>query len=298
MEAAGYAIREVDPFEARLDIQLSHRELSSHASRIRLMWQAMRPVIIKNFPESSGISTNIETYLQSMDDIYATDAYHSLSIEGYRVNPELIERVRRGDWNPDHNTQDQKHRDALAARGYFQAFQAVKKSVRAVLQKKNPGQVADRDHGDWYRELFAPTVAAGIIKPVSLAGYRNDRVFIRNSMHIPLSPNAVRDVMPIFFELLEAEEHPAVRVVLGHFIFVYIHPYMDGNGRMGRFLMNLMLAAGGYPWTVIPVEQRADYVTALEEASVKQDILPFCHFLSDLVRSAMNRSLGARLPEP
>jgi hypothetical protein len=36
-----------------------------------------------------------------------------------------------------------------------------------------------------------------------------------------------------------------VRVVLGHFIFVYIHPYMDGNGRMGRFLMNVMLAGGG-----------------------------------------------------
>jgi len=39
-------------------------------------------------------------------------------------------------------------------------------------------------------------------------------------------------------------------MVLGHFVFVYIHPYLDGNGRIGRFLMNLMLAAGGYPWTV------------------------------------------------
>jgi Fic family protein len=44
----------------------------------------------------------------------------------------------------------------------------------------------------------------------------------------------------------------SVRVVLGHFVFVYIHPYIDGNGRMGRFLMNLMLASGGYPWAVIP----------------------------------------------
>jgi hypothetical protein len=45
----------------------------------------------------------------------------------------------------------------------------------------------------------------------------------------------VRDAMPAFFALLREEEHPAVRVVLSHFIFVYIDPYMDGNGRMGRF---------------------------------------------------------------
>ncbi|WP_317503891.1 Fic family protein [Idiomarina sp. HP20-50] len=37
---------------------------------------------------------------------------------------------------------------------------------------------------------------------------------------------------------------------------VYIHPYFDGNGRIGRFIMNLMLASGGYPWTVVPVERR------------------------------------------
>jgi len=40
--------------------------------------------------------------------------------------------------------------------------------------------------------------------------------------------------MPSFFELLAEEQDPAVRVVLGHFVFVYMHPYMDGNGRMGR----------------------------------------------------------------
>ena len=57
---------------------------------------------------------------------------------------------------------------------------------------------------------------------------------------------------------LEAETEPSVRVVLGHFIFVYIHPYLDGNGRMGRFFMNVMLASGGYPWTIIPVERRED----------------------------------------
>jgi Fic family protein len=60
--------------------------------------------------------------------------------------------------------------------------------------------------------------------------------------------------MPAFFDHLREEEHPGVRTVLGHWVFVYIHPYLDGNGRMGRFLMNVMLASGGYPWTVVPVD--------------------------------------------
>jgi hypothetical protein len=78
-------------------------------------------------------------------------------------------------------------------------------------------------------------------------------------MHMPLNRDAVRDAMPALFDLLREETDPGVRVVLGHFVFVYIHPYMDGNGRMGRFLMNTMMASGGYPWTVIPVGERSAY---------------------------------------
>ncbi len=92
--------------------------------------------------------------------------------------------------------------------------------------------------------------------------------------------------MPAFFGLLQNEAEPAVRVVMGHFIFVYIHPYFDGNGRMGRFLMNVMLASGGYPWTVVPVERRDDYMAALEKASAEGNIVPFARFLGQLVGSS------------
>ena len=89
--------------------------------------------------------------------------------------------------------------------------------------------------------------------------------------------------MPTLFDLLMEEDNPAVRVVLGHFIFVYIHPYFDGNGRMGRFVMNLMLAAGGYPWLIVPIERREEYMQALEAASVKGDIKPFTLFLASVM---------------
>jgi Fic family protein len=112
-------------------------------------------------------------------------------------------------------------------------------------------------------------------------------------MHVPLNRDAVRDAMPAFFDLLTEEQDPGVRVVLGHFVFVYIHPYMDGNGRMGRFLMNLMMAAGGYPWTVVPVGDRNTYMAALEKASVGEDIGPFAEFLAKLVEK---RLAGEPLP--
>jgi Fic family protein len=135
--------------------------------------------------------------------------------------------------------------------------------------------------------MFGPSVTAGLLRTADLAGYRNDQVYISHSMHVPPRYEAVRHCMPAFFDLLREEPEPSVRVVLGHFVFVYIHPYMDGNGRIGRFLMNVMLAAGGYPWTVIPIEKRDDYMNALESGSVEQDIAPFAFFLGRLVSESL-----------
>jgi len=287
MRAAGYTVREQDPFETRIDIALPRPGISPYAGRLRLMWAEMRPLVIERFPAPPGLPAEGAAYLRGVQDAYVTDAYHSLSIEGYRVGPGLIERVRGGHWNPEANRQDREHRDALAARGYWQAFQAVQRSLDLVLRGGNPGEVAEADQPTWYQQMFAPGVVAGILQPADLAGYRNGPVFIRRSMHLPPSREAVRDAMPVFFELLMHEAHPAVRAVLGHFFFVYIHPYPDGNGRMGRFLMNLLMAAGGYPWTVVPFERRDAYMGALEDASVRQDITAFADFLAQLVEEGM-----------
>ncbi len=285
MKAAGYTVREFDPFTEPSPMIFTKREPSPYVSRIRLMWESMRKPVLEHFPDPPGPPIDKATYLKQVEDIYTSDAYHSLSIEGYQVSHELIERVKAGSWNPDENDYDRNHRNALAARGYWQAFQAVEGSIGKILGGENPGLIVQKDHSTWYRELFAPSVTAGILKPSDLAGYRNGPVYIRKSMHVPPNKDAVRDLMPAYFELLENEPEAPVRVVLGHFIFVYIHPYMDGNGRIGRFLMNTMMASGGYPWTVIPVERRDDYMSALESASVDQDIAPFTKFLKQITHT-------------
>ena len=283
LREAGFKCHEKDPFEQPNPTFIAKRETSPYVNRLRLMWQEMRDPVLKVFPEPPGLPTDPNTYLKQVDDLYVSDAYHSLSIEGYRVTPDLIQKIRTGDWNPDNSHADREHRSALAARGYWEAFQEVKSSLQKILSGDNAGQVVDADHGNWYRKLFAPSVATGILRAGDLAGYRNDQVYIRRSMHVPPHKEAVRELMPTFFELLQEEAEPAVRVVLGHFFFVYIHPYMDGNGRIGRFLMNAVLASGGYPWTIVPVEKRDSYISSLETASVKQDISAFAEFLAEIV---------------
>jgi hypothetical protein len=284
MKAAGHTVRESDPFDHRIEGFTFTRDSSPYVHRIRLMWNKMRGDIIGKFPAPPARRNDTDAYLEAVDDIYVTDAYHSLSIEGYRVTRDLIERVRSGNWNPDANEADRQQRDTMAARGYHLCFQAVRKSVERVLGGENAGKVADDDHAGWYRQMFGPSVETGLVDAASLAGYRNAPVYIRGSQHRPLNVEAVRDTMPLFFDLLAEETDASVRIVLGHFIFVYIHPYMDGNGRMGRFLMNVMMAAGGYNWTVIPVEARNDYMRALEAASFRQDIVPFTEFLAERIR--------------
>ena len=61
--------------------------------------------------------------------------------------------------------------------------------------------------------------------------------------------------------------------------------------------MNVMLAAGGYPWTVIPVERRDAYMTALEAASVEQNISPFAEFLAELVSKGLAERGPPRVPK-
>ena len=270
----------VNPFELPEPTIAPSKERSPYVLRLRSMWAGWRQDVINAFPPAPGIEKQSADYLAQVDERYVSDAYNSLSIEGYRVNDALIERVARGDWNPDGDPEQNKTKDALAARGYYQAFQAVRESIGKVLANDNAGLVVKRDHHDWYAELFGPSVSAGIVEASQLIGYRRGPIFIRNSLHTPLPSQALLDSLETLWDLLEAEPEASVRAVLGHHLFVFIHPYYDGNGRIGRFLMNTLLASGGYPWTVIRMSRRDVYMKALEAASVKGQITPLAEFIA------------------
>jgi len=280
MRAAGHVIRETDPFTTNAGMPALPLA-SPAATRIRALWERFRGSVLEHVGSAPGLPPDPERFLGAVDDIFRTDAYHSLSIEGYPVSPELIDRVRSGDWDPEGTDRD--HRDALAAFGYWRAFRRVRDAVALVLRGQGAAGLARREHHEWYRELFAPSVTAAIVPPSALAGYRSQPVYIRGSRHVPPRADTVPAAMEALFDLLEDEPEPAVRAVLGHWALGYIHPWPDGNGRMARFLMNLMLCSGGYAWTVIRVEDRAEYMASLDEASSGQRFEPFARFIAERV---------------
>jgi fido (protein-threonine AMPylation protein) len=294
MKAAGHDVRISNPFAPQHAFGSLHIGVPPIVGRLQSFWNLHRDAIVATFPKAPGLPKDTESYLKFVDEIFRSDAYHSLSIEGYLVTPELIERVRGGAWNPQTREADRKDRDALAARGYWQAFQKVKDTVAQIIKGADAGKLVRRAHRDWHREMFQPSVAAGLIDTAALAGYRSHAVFLQGSRHVPPRWEIVPDAMEAMFDLLQNEKEPAVRIVLGHWLFGFIHPYPDGNGRMARFLMNAMLASGGYPWTVIRVEDRDAYMEALERASVQMDIGPFVSFIAERVKWSLEQGAKSR----
>ena len=286
LQAAGFTLKPQNPFEGPARLPSGVALQSPYAGRIEAMWAEMRADVLANFPPPPRAKPSRAACMKRVNEIYTHDAYHSLSIEGYQVSPELIDKIANGNWDPSESAADQQQVNAMAAKGYLEAFKRVAASLDNAFGGTSAGVVAKRDLQDWYRALFSPSVQANIIPPSALAGYRERRVFIRGSEHVPPSVEAVPPLMDSFFALLAKEESPAVRAVLGHFIFVYVHPYSDGNGRIGRFLMNLMLCSGGYNWTVIRMERRAAYMAALEQASVHGKIADFAKFIGEELRAS------------
>ncbi len=144
--AAGYTVFEADPFAEPSPFSLPVVRSRRTSDGCACCGPAMRTVVLEHFPTPPVARPELATYLQQVEDVYHADAYHSLSIEGYQVSDALIERVRSGDWNPDHDPADRENRNALAARGYLQAFQRVKAAVERVLMGDNAGVLADRAH--------------------------------------------------------------------------------------------------------------------------------------------------------
>jgi hypothetical protein len=302
MRSALFEVRETNPFAIGAPTLVRSITRSPYASRIATLWAEWRGPVIDAFPSARPLPSTTERLLASVDECYAADAYNSLSIEGYQVSTALIERVAQRGWNPDEDVADRRDRDALAARGYYAAFQSVRRSIAMIVDTMRAtagdgpagrrqrlantcASIVRRDHHDWYAALFGPAVHVGILKAHQLAGYRTGPVYIRGSRHVPLPREAIADAMEALFHCMRDEPHPAARAVLAHHLFAFIHPYFDGNGRIARFLMNVLLVTGGYRWTVIRVAHRVEYMRALEAASVEGDIVPFARFLEQELRA-------------
>ena len=241
-----------NPFKKQHSILERKRVFSPAAGRIEILWQKYKKQL--QFHSSDALlpaKEGLENMMKKIDSIYTHDAYNSLSIEGYAVTEKLITKIVEGDFNPKDDIEDREQVAAMAAKGYYLAFQQVKNFIKRNYGKNIKNIQFKNQIQNWYKQLFAPHVQSGWIRPSFLVGYRNKPVFIKGSRHIPVNHSCVNDVMEQYLKLLNKEESPWVQALLGHFMLVFIHPFSDGNGRTARFLMNAVFVLSGQSWTVI-----------------------------------------------
>ncbi|MFC4766690.1 Fic family protein [Effusibacillus consociatus] len=128
--------------------------------------------------------------------------------------------------------------------------------------------------------------------------YRKINVAISGSQHQPPHFLKVPDEMGGLMRWYQSEVkklHPVELAALLHFKFVYIHPFVDGNGRTARLLMNMILMSYGYPPAILKAdtEKRIAYYDSLEKASVQGEVEPFIQMVVDSTEESLLRYINA-----
>lgn len=132
----------------------------------------------------------------------------------------------------------------------------------------------------------------------SAGAYRSANVMITGSRHTPPEAYEVPQLMQDLITWVRDNKrkfHPIELAAIAHHKLVYIHPFFDGNGRVARLFMNLLLIKEGYPLVVILKNDRKKYYQVLEKAD-KGDLNPFVQFIAQAVERSLNIYLKTLLP--
>ena len=206
--------------------------------------------------ELAGRRPLTEGELERLNEEFTVEyTYNSNAIEGNTLTLRETDLVLRG------LTIDQKPlKDHMEAVGHKEAFDFV----RELVKEKAP-------------------LTESIIKQIHclvLADKKDDRgvyrrvpVRIMGAHHEPVQPYLIQPRMEqLLLDYAASEEHIVTRLARFHIEFEGIHPFIDGNGRTGRLLVNLELMKAGYPAIDIKFTDRVAYYNAFDEYHVKHDL--------------------------
>lgn len=152
-------------------------------------------------------------------------------------------------------------RDHFEAQGHAEAF-------NYMLGLVNKSSISEEDilalHRLFYKKIDDDN--AGI--------YRKSQVFISGSRHPLPGPDKIPQLMKEMIQKTvsyRSIEHPVIAAAKAHLDFVFIHPFIDGNGRVARLLMNLILLQHGYNIALISPALRVEYISSIEAAHEKSE---------------------------
>ena len=171
-------------------------------------------------------------------------------------------------------------RDHLEAIGHSEAFD--------ILYELSKSEKIDEEAILNLHRLFYYRIDAE-----NAGSYRNKPVIITGTSFVPPAPSKILTAMKDFSAQIPHQKetlHPVHFAAWLHIQLATIHPFIDGNGRTARLLMNLALMQSGHPITIIPPMLRGDYISALQ-ASNGGDNMPFNNLLSNMVWEAQREYL-------
>ncbi|MCM3337967.1 MULTISPECIES: Fic family protein [unclassified Paenibacillus] len=178
--------------------------------------------------------------------------YHSNAIEGNTLTLSetkvALEGITIGGKKIQEHLEAINHKDAILY-------------VEEIVQKQEP-------LSEWQIKSIHRLILKGI-DDEHAGAYRKENVLISGAEHLPPEAVQVPVQMEEFIKWYGNEgqkQHPVVRAALIHSDFVKIHPFIDGNGRTARLLLNFELMKNGYPPIVIEKDMRAEYYASLDEA--------------------------------
>ena len=181
--------------------------------------------------------------------------YHSTAIEGSALTLPDVELVIEGKSIP---RKEIRLRDLYAATCSHEAYEYAMQAIAS-------GRVLDES---FVKDVHLLTALD--MKPRYRGSYRISEVRIANSLTVPALSGSVR---PLMKELCKAfsqsKLHPIIRAAAFHAMFENVHPFLDGNGRCGRILLDSMLVQAGYPPIAITHEDKARYAKSLEDWQVR-----------------------------
>lgn len=155
--------------------------------------------------------------------------------------------------------------------------------IEDIVQQNEP-------FSEWQIKNIHRLVLKGINDKYA-GSYRDQQVIIAGAEHIPPEPFLIKEQMENFIKWYSSDAnnlHPIERAAMVHIIFVGIHPFIDGNGRTSRLLLNLELMKNGYPPIVIKNVNRLSYYNALDKAHTREDNKDFIKIIEEEVNNTLD----------
>lgn len=246
------------------------------------------------------LSTSLEKILKEIDILKEKlDSYRQF--DSFKIKQALELEYTFESNRIEGNTMTLRETDMVINEGLTISGKSMREHLEAINHQEAIGfikELMNKNNSLNERDLLSihNLILRGMI-PEDAGRYRKVQVMIQESSHTPPQPLLVPQEMEEYFtwyEINKNKMHPIILAAEMHERLVTIHPFIDGNGRTSRLIMNLILMQKGYIIANIKgdYENRMRYYQSLEIAQTKKDKEDFLLFIAQTQKESLERYIG------